>query len=337
MKHLSWPNIIAAAVLFFAAAFVAYGILRWAVVDATWSGTADTCRANAGACWIFIREKIGFIVFGLYPREVRWQAVASSILIVVPAVISLIPRFWSSSLIFVWTGCLALAIMFMLGQFGTVPVDTSQWGGLPLTLLLSIVGFAGAFPAGLLLAFGRRSRMGLVRVMSTAFIEVFRGVPLIAVLYFGTLLFPLMLPGGSSIDKLLRTQVAVILFVAAYIAEIVRAGLASVPKGQSEAANALGLHWWQMQRAIILPQALRAVIPAFVTLGIGIFLDTTLVTVIGLFDFLNTARTAAIDADWLGFYTEGYVVVAVVYFIVSYGLSRYSLWLEDYLRPAERA
>jgi general L-amino acid transport system permease protein len=178
------------------------------------------------------------------------------------------------------------------------------------------------------LALARRSRMGLLRMMAVVVIESVRGVPLIAVLYVSTLLFPLMLPAGATIDKLLRAQVAIVIFIAAYMAENVRAGLQAVPKGQLEAAQALGLPWAKAMRLVVLPQALRAVIPSFVNLGIGLFLDTTLVIVIGLFDFLNTAKVAATDPKWLGFYDESYLFVALVYFTICFGGSRYSLWLE---------
>jgi general L-amino acid transport system permease protein len=315
---------------------IIYPLFQWAIADATWSGTAETCRAGTGACWAFIAEKFNFIIFGPYPREALWQVILATGFVILPAVLSLIPRFWSSRLIWLWIASLTLAVLLMSGTIGTTKVSTQLWGGLPLTLLLSVVGFAAAFPLGTVLAYGRRSSFGIIRLLSISFIEVLRGVPLIAVLYFCTLLFPLMLPGGASVDKLLRTQVAVIFFVSAYIAEIVRAGLEAVPKGQSEAAQALGLNWLQLQRLVVLPQAMPAVIPAFVTLGIGIFLDTTLVTVIGLFDFLNTARAAAADAQWQGFYYEGFAFVAAVYFIISCGLSRYSLWLESFLRPTNQ-
>lgn len=205
-----------------------------------------------------------------------------------------------------------------------------------MTVLLSVIGFAGAFPLGVGLALARRSEMRLLRWMAIGFIEVMRGVPLIAVLYVSTLIFPLMLPAGMAIDKLARAQVAIILFVAAYMAEIVRAGLQSLPAGQYEASRALGLSWWMMMRLVILPQALKAVIPAFVNLAIGLFLDTTLVIVIGLFDFLNTARVATTDANWNGYYNEAYTFVAIVYFSVSYAASRYSLWLEGRLRADNR-
>ncbi|WP_119270195.1 amino acid ABC transporter permease [Taklimakanibacter deserti] len=312
---------------------IAVPLLRWALIDATWTGTAETCAAGTGACWAFIGEKFRFMLFGLYPRERQWQAITATLLIALPVVATAIPRFWHRQLLTLWLLSIVSAIVLMSGWISGSSISTQLWGGFPLTLLLAVLGFAGAFPLGVLLALGRRSRMGGVRMLSIGFIEAMRGVPIIAVLYVSTLLFPLMLPAGASIDKLLRVQVALILFVSAYIAEIVRAGLEAVPNGQYEAAQSLGLSAARTLRLVVLPQAFRAVIPAFVTLGIGIFLDTSLVSVIGLFDFLNTARVATTDTQWLGFYHEAYAVTAAVYFAFAYAASRYSLWLEAYLRP----
>lgn len=316
------------------AIFLLRPLLRWAVVDATWTGTASDCSANGGACWAFIAEKARFILFGLYPHSLAWQPAAAAALIVGLTVVTALPRFWSVRLLMLWPVAILAALGIMAGFLTGNPVSTDVWGGLPLTLLLAVGGFAGAFPIGIALALGRRSNLGLVRVSCVGIIEVLRGVPMIAVLYVSTLLVPLMLPAGFAIDKLLRAQAAIILFVAAYMAEIVRAGLQAIPPGQYEASRALGLSWWQAMRLVVLPQALRIVIPAFVTLGIGLFLDTTLVIVIGLFDFLNTARTAAVDPNWLGFYGEAYAFVAIIYFATSFGMSRYSLWLERRLRSS---
>ncbi len=331
-------NIVITLAIGACAIWLVWPVMRWALFDATWTGTAADCRLHSGACWAFVAEKARFIVFGLYPPQFTLQAVAASAVVVGVIALTAVPRFWHRALIAIWLGGVALAIGLMSGAFTGNPVPTNQWSGLPLTLLIAVIGFAAAFPLGVLLAFGRRSRMLVVRGLSVAVIEVVRGVPLIAVLYFSTLLLPLMLPTGWQVDKLLRAEIAIILFVAAYIAEIVRSGFRAVPPGQDDAAAALGLRWWARMRLIVLPQALRAAIPSFVNLGIGLFLDTTLVTVIGLLDFLNTARTAASDPNWIGFYNEGFFVAAVVYFVVCFGGSRYSLWLERYLRrDAQRA
>jgi general L-amino acid transport system permease protein len=308
--------------------FVVAPLFRWAILDATWTGDARACAAKGGACWAFIVEKARFILFGLYPQEHDGEAATAIVLILGLAVITAVPRFWGRWLVFVWAAAIAAAIALLSGAFTGDFVPTAKWSGLPLTLLLAVVGFAGAFPLGIVLALGRRARPAVVRWLSVAFIEGLRGVPLIAVLYVSTLLLPFALPTGASIDKLLRAQVAIILFVAAYMAEIVRAGLQSVPHGQYEAARSLGLSWVATMRLVVLPQALRTVIPSYVNLGIGIFLDTTLVIVIGLLDFLNTAKTAAADPQWLGFYNEAFAFAALVYFTGSYAASRYSLWLE---------
>jgi general L-amino acid transport system permease protein len=316
-------------------AFVVWPFLRWALVDATWTGTAQDCAARSGACWAFIGEKARFIVFGLYPSDRDWQAATATLLIVGLVVATGAPRLWGRWLAVAWLVTIALALAILAGAPTGIRVATDKWGGLPVTVLLSVVGFAASFTIGIALALARRSEMRLVRYLAIAFIETMRGIPLIAVLYVSTLLLPLMFPAGFTLDKLLRAQIAIILFVSAYMAEIVRAGLQAIPKGQYEASRSLGLSWWATTRLVVLPQALRAVIPAFVNLAIGLFLDTTLVIVIGLFDFLNTARVAATDANWNGFYNEAYAFAALVYFTVSYAASRYSLWLEARLRRGQ--
>lgn len=317
------------------AVFAVWPLIRWAFVDAVWSGPREACTAAPeGACWAFIDEKLSFIFYAFYPQELHWQAAGTVAMILALIVATAIPRFWHPRLIVAWPVTIALAVALMSGDLTGAEVPTQKWGGFPVTLLLAVVGFVGAFPLAIALALGRRSKMGLIRSLSIAFIELMRGVPLIAVLYVSTLLFPLMLPAGADIDKLLRAQVAIVLFVSAYMAEIVRAGLQSVPHGQQEAASSLGLSWWLGMRLIILPQALRSVIPSFVNLAIGLFLDTTLVIVIGLFDFLNTARVSATDPAWLGFYNEAFAFTAAVYFGFCIAGSRYSTWLEGKLRSA---
>jgi general L-amino acid transport system permease protein len=314
--------------------FVLVPLWQWALIDATWFGTAATCAERGGACWAFIGEKLSFILFAFYPPEFRWQAAAAVALILALIIITAIPRFWHPRLITIWGLSIALAVGLMSGDLTGNAVTTQKWGGFPLTMLLAVTAFLAAFPLGIVLALGRRSRMGLIRALCVAFIEIMRGVPLIAVLYVSTLLFPLMLPAGAAVDKLLRAQLAITLFVSAYMAEIVRAGLQSVPRAQSDAASALGFSWWVSMWLIILPQALRAVIPSFVNLAIGLFLDTTLVIVIGLFDFLNAARVSATDPLWIGFYNEAFAFAALVYFVFCIAGSRYSAWLETRLRSA---
>ena len=312
-------------------------LLSWAIVDATWTGTADRCRDSGGACWAFIGEKLRFILFGFYAPDRHWRPAAAILLVLALVVVSGTPRLWRHRkvavwAVVVWVAVLAACVTLLSGRPGGDAVPTDRWGGLPLTLLMAVIGMAGAFPLAILLALGRRSRMGLVRLFSILFIEVLRGVPLIAVLYTASLLVPLMLPAGMDVDKLLRAQIAIVLFTSAYMAEIVRAGLQTIPAGQYEAAKSLGLGYWGMMRLVILPQALRTVIPSMVNLGIGVLHETTLVIVIGLFDFLNTARSSASDPQWLGFYEEAFGFAALLYFLFCTLASRYGLWLEARLR-----
>jgi len=313
-------------------AWVLPPLLRWLVLDAVWLGDQAQCRAASGACWAFIGEKLRFILFGFYPPAEQGRSALVLVLLLALVVVSAIPRLWHRRLLLLWLGGLSLALALMAGGLGLPVVASGNWGGLTLTLLLALVGFGGAFPLGVLLALARRSRLVLVRLMAVAVIEVVRAVPLIALLYVAALLLPLMLPAGVSLDKLLRAQLAIMIFAAAYQAEIVRAGLNAVERGQYEAAAALGLSWSQMMRLVILPQALKVVIPAFVTLAIGLLQETTLVIVIGAFDVLAAAKAAATDLAWYGYYNEAFLFVAVIYFVLCFGASRYSLWLERRLR-----
>ena len=215
-------------------------------------------------------------------------------------------------------------------------VETSLWGGLPVTLILATYGLFFAFPYGILLALGRRSNLPLVKGLCVGFIELIRGVPLISLLIMASVMLPLFLPSGTTIDKFLRAQVAVILFAGAYIAEVIRGGLQSLPKGQFEAADAMGLNYPQKTLLIILPQALRVVIPPLINTFIGFFKDTSLVLIIGIFDFLNTANQALVDPNWAGFPGEVYLFAAFVYFIFCYSMSRYSKYLEVELNKGTR-
>jgi len=215
-------------------------------------------------------------------------------------------------------------------------VRTPDWGGLPVTVMLTALGLGLGCPLAVLLALGRRSRYRVPRTIAATIVEVVRGVPLIAVLYLAVLVFPLALPSGIEVDKLLLAQAAVAVFAAAYLAEAIRAGLQMVPRGRMEAALALGLGRWQAMRLVVLPEALRIVVPSFISIAVGFFQDTSLIVIIGLFDLLNTARLAAQDPAWLGFHTEAFVFVGLIYFCGSAALSRYGLWLEWRLASARR-
>lgn len=321
-----------------AAVVLAVGVplVRWTLVRAVWRGTADDCRAADGACWAFVGHKLEFIIFGLYPPGLRWRAALATAVLVALVVATAVPRLWRRPLVIAWGLGLIAGFWLMRGGLGIAPVPTRSWGGLPITLMLTAIGLALGFPLAILLALGRRSRYAVPRGLATGFVEVVRGVPLVAVLYVAALVVPLAMPTGLEIDKLFLAQGAVAVFASAYLAEAVRAGLQMVPRGQRDAALALGLTPWRMHRLVVLPQALRIVVPSFVSIAVGFFQDTSLVVIIGLFDLLNTARVAAQDPEWLGFHTEAYVFVGSIYFVGSLVTSQYGLWLERRLHRGSR-
>ncbi len=308
--------------------------VRWTLIDAIWNApNGQACRAAAGqeggACWAFVAEKLRFILFGRFPYAEHWRPLFVVVIFIGVILASCDRRLWGARLVLLWLAALAVnGVLMWGGVLGMTYVDTSLWSGLPLTLILAVVGMVFAFPFAILLALGRRSQLPAVRMISVAYIELVRGVPLITVLFMASVMLPLFLPTGFTIDKLLRAQVAFILFAAAYLAEVVRGGLQAIPKGQIEAADSLGLGYWRTTRLIVLPQALAVVIPPLVNNFIGAFKNTSLVIIIGLFDLLGTANAALTDAAWQGFATEAYVVTAAVYFCFCFFMSRYSEMLE---------
>jgi len=308
--------------------------VEWLLVRAVWRPDYAACRAldYAGACWGFVAEKWRLILFGRYPYADQWRPLVATLVVVGMLVVTAVPRFWSRRLAWAWGG--ALAAFFVLmggGVLGLAPVDTGMWGGLPLTVLLTLVGVGVSIPLGILLALARRSELPLLRGLATLYIELVRGVPLITVLFMASFVFPLLLPQGVRFDVLTRIALGLVLFQAAYMAEVVRGGLQALPKGQYEAAAALGLSWWRTQRQVILPQALTLVIPSFVNSLLSTFMDTSLVTVVSMYDLTGSLRLALGDAQWRNFFLEGYLFVALVYFAFCFAMSRYSHWLEHRL------
>jgi general L-amino acid transport system permease protein len=306
--------------------------IDWAFTDAVWSAAdSKVCRElrGQGACWAFAAEKHRFILFGTYPYDQHWRpALAIAVLIVLYAV-SALRIMWRPRLALIWlVGLGLIGVLMWGGLFGLSYVENERWGGLMLTLMLSTFGIAFAFPLSILLALGRRSELPVIRLFCIAYIELIRGVPLISLLFMASVMLPLFLPSGIDIDKLLRAQIAMILFAAAYLAEVVRGGLQALHHGQDEAAKALGLSYWERTRLVILPQALRIAIPPLVNTFIGFFKDTSLVMIIGLFDLLTTIKISLTEPAWTGFGVEAYLFASLVYFLFCYAMSQYSQRLE---------
>jgi len=325
----SIPNTVLTLAALYLLAVTIPPVIRWAFFDAIWHADSGRACRGAGACWAFIGEKLRFILFGRFPYEEDWRPLLVVVIFVGLILASCDRKLWGRRLAVLWVAGLTLVGVLMSGGIlGLTEVETSLWNGLPLTLVLAVVGVAFAFPLAILLALGRRSRLPAVRAICVGYIELVRGVPLITVLFMASVMLPLFLPSGMTIDKLLRAQLAFILFAAAYLAEIVRGGLQAIPRGQYEAADSLGLGYWQRTRLIVLPQALAMVIPPLVNNFIGAFKNTSLVLIIGLFDLLGTANAALTDASWRGFYLEAYVFIAVVYWTFCFFMSRYSQMLE---------
>ncbi|MFO1188463.1 MAG: amino acid ABC transporter permease [Alphaproteobacteria bacterium] len=312
-------------------------LFDWAILKAIWSGDAATCRAASGACWAFVEQKHRFILFGLYPYEQQWRPLVAMIVLVLMLVASCDRRFWHWWVALLWLATLALfGILMWGGVLGLPAVETERWGGLPLTLILAVFGIAFAFPLAIFLALGRQAEMPVIRALCIGYIEIIRGVPLVSILFMASVMFPLFLPEGVTVNKLLRAQVGIILFTAAYLAEAIRGGLQAIPRGQYEAADVLALGYWQKIRLVILPQALRLVIPPVVNQFISCFKDTSLVVIIGLFDLLTAAKVALTDPSWRPFYVESYVFAALIYFVFCYFMSRYSQHLERALGAGMR-
>ena len=306
-------------------------LLNWVIFQANWVGTARTDCTKAGACWVFIHARFGQFMYGLYPFDQRWRinvTLIVGLLTLAPIFFKAMPR--RGRYIACWMVLFPIFTWIMLygGFLGLSRVETRQWGGLTLTLIIAAVGIAGALPLGIMLALARRSSLPVVRILSVIFIEFWRGVPLITVLFMSSVMLPLFLPEGMNFDKLLRALIGVILFQSAYVAEVVRGGMQAIPKGQYEAASAMALGYWRSMGLVILPQALKMVIPGIVNTFIALFKDTSLVIIIGLFDLLNSVKQAAADPAWLGMATEGYVFAALVFWIFCFGMSRYSMHLE---------
>ena len=306
-------------------------LLRWALLQAVWLPSADACRApGAGACWGVVAEKYRLIIFGRYPYEEQWRPLIATGLMIAALVASCMRPFWKPWLVLLWAVVLAVFFVLMYGNVaGLSKVETDRWGGLPLTILLATLSIVLAFPIALVVALGRRSSLPAIRTFCTIYVELIRGVPLISVLFMASFMFPLFMPQGLTIDVLIRVLVGITLFAAAYMAEVIRGGLQAIPKGQIEAAATLGLSYWQTQRKIVLPQALAMVVPGIMNNFISIFKDTSLVTIVSLYELTGALGLALnSDADWRPFKIEGYLFIALIYFGFCFAMSLYSRWVE---------
>lgn len=325
-------------------AFILPPFFNWAFVNAAWTGTDRSACATvaqggaqpdgwSGACWAFVNAKFMQFMLGRYPDAERWRPILTAILFVallVPLLVPSVPRKALNAVLFFFVFPIVAFILLTGGWFGLKPVETPLWGGLMVTLVLSFVGIAVSLPLGIVLALGRRSNMPIVKMLSVVFIETVRGVPLVTVLFMASVMLPLFLPAGVSFDKLLRALVGVALFASAYMAEVIRGGLQAIPKGQYEGADSLGLGYWQKMTLIVLPQALKLVIPGIVNTFIGLFKDTSLVYIIGMFDLLGIVRQNFSDAAWASAQTpiSGLIFAAFVFWIFCFGMSRYSIFME---------
>ncbi len=346
---LSTPfNIVLTILIALLLAWVIPGLLKFLFIDAVWTGVdRDACREvvqhrEIGACWPFVWERWPYFVYGSYPIPERWRVDVFFILLAIGVVwllwLNAPRRDLGTAYFFIVMPVTSIILLHGLPAIGLPVVDTVLWGGILVTIVVASVGIVCSLPIGIMLALGRRSSMPTVNLLSTIFIEFVRGVPLITVLFMASVMLPLFVSEQFEPDKLLRALIGIALFASAYMAEVVRAGLQAIPKGQFEGAMAVGLGYWQMMRLIVLPQALKITIPNIVNTYIGLFKDTTLVFIVGIFDFLRTVEVSRIDPKWAAPVTSttGYAVAAIFYLIFCYAMSRYARAMEARLATGHK-
>ena len=315
---------------------IALPLVRWAVLDAVWTGDSGAdCPAGSGACWTFIRHKARLILFGRFPYDEQWRAALGTGVLVTLVGLSLNPLMWSTRLLLLWVAGLGSYVMLMAGGvLGLRPVSSADWGGLPLTVLLTVFGVLFGFLIAVPVALARHSRLPVFRLAATVYVEAVRGVPLISVLFMASVLLPVILPDGLTPGGIGRVMIGITLFFAAYMAEVIRGGMQSVPKGQYEACRSLGMSYAPTMARVVLPQALETVLPAMVNLIIGALKGTSLVVIVAMMDLLGAAQASLADPDWIGFYVEAYVFAALIYAIMCGGVSWYGRRVERRLREA---
>jgi general L-amino acid transport system permease protein len=323
-------NAVVSLLCIAAIAAIAVPILRWALIDAHFAGTTRADCTGSGACWVFVKARFGQFMYGFYPPAERWRVNLAAVLMITATVLSFWPGLPRRALAvpLLWAGFLVVAAWLLAGGAGLTRVETRQWGGLMLTVFLSVYAGALAVPLGILLALGRQSELPVIRLVSTIFIEFWRGVPIITVIFLASLLLPLVMPAGWDIDRLVRALVGLAFVIAAYMAEAVRGGLQAIPKGQAEAASAQGLGYWQTTGLVVLPQALRISMPAMTNEFIALVKNTSLVSIVSIFDLLGIAQASLADPAWVGMNMEAYAFAGTVYWLICFGLSRWSRHLE---------
>jgi len=343
----NWRNVLLTLAVAWLVWAACWPLLKFLVIDAVWHGTdrvdclASRLGRDVGACWPFVGAKMGQFLYGFYPAEERWRVDLTALFglaLLVPLLIPSLPRKRTNAILFFAVYPVVGFVLLVGGTFGLPYVETRLWGGLLVTLVIAVTGIVGSLPLGIVLALGRRSELPVVRAVSIIFIEFWRGVPLITVLFFATYMLPLFVPAGWVVNPLLRVMIGVMLFAAAYMAEVVRGGLQAIPRSQYEAAQALGLGYWRIMGLIVLPQALKLVIPGIVNTFIGLFKDTTLVLIVSIFDLLGQLRASFSDPNWATPTTvfTGFAFAGIIYFCFCFGMSRYALWMERRLNPVNR-
>jgi general L-amino acid transport system permease protein len=321
------------AVTFLAIAFLFWAIppfINWAIIDANFVGNTRADCTGTGACWVFISQKLSMFLYGFYPADEIYRVnLAYGLLVVFILMFKYVKIDMKLKAIIFLTYPIIAFLLISGGVFSLDIIATDKWGGLMLTLVVASTGIIVSLPLGIIIAFGRRSELPIINKLSILYVEFIRGVPLITLLFMGSVILPLFFQEGIDFDKLLRALIVITLFQAAYVAEVIRGGLQSIPKGQYEAADSLGLTYWQKMLMVILPQALKVSIPNLVGVSIALFKDTTLLLIIGLFDLLAMVHLTADDSHWLGFDVEGYVFITFIYWFFCFAMSKYSKVLEQ--------
>ena len=337
-KNINTSNFNAILSLFilFLLIFCIPRLLNWFIFDANISGDSKEACTGTGACWVYIKVWFNRFMYGMYPNTEQWRINLSFTIVLFFAGIGFfMPAKYRKYLTIYYTIFLPIISFFLIyylisgGSFGLVWVETGAWGGLSLTFIVSFFSLIFCFPIGMMLALGRRSSLPTIKYSSLGFIEFWRGVPLITVLFMSAVMFPMFLPDGTYMDKLIRVIIAITLFEAAYVAEVIRGGLQALPRGQYDAAKSLGMGYWKLHILVILPQALKLVIPGIANTFLALVKDTPLIFVVGLLELAGMLGLAKTNPEWLGFSMEGYVFAAIIFWIICYTMSRYSQNLEE--------